>query len=105
MKGYYYPDTDSLYINLSEATSVESREVAPGVVLDFDADGRLVGIDLDHASKFVDLTHLEAEALPVSSFALYASSRAKEPMIRTLDLAVREPGATYTPSSEQEDAH
>ncbi len=105
MRFHYYPDTDSLYIDLSEAVSVESREVAPGVVLDFDADGRLVGIDLDHASKFVDLTHLEAEALPISSLALYAGSRVTERMIRTVDLAVREPGETYTPSSEQEDAH
>lgn len=105
MRFHYYPDTDSLYIDLSEAVSVESREVAPGVVLDFGADGQLVGIDLDHASKFVDLTHLEAEALPVSSFALYAGSRLKERMISPMELAVREPGETYTSSSEQEDVH
>jgi len=39
MKFKYYAETDSLYIDLSEKTSVDSNEVAPGVVLDFDADG------------------------------------------------------------------
>jgi uncharacterized protein YuzE len=66
MKFRYYPDTDSLYIDLSEKTSVDSREVAPGVVLDFDAEGKLVGIDIDRASQIVNLSRLEAEHLPVS---------------------------------------
>jgi uncharacterized protein YuzE len=65
MKLHYYPETDSLYIDLSEKVSAESREVAPGVVLDFDANGHLVGIDIDHASQIVDLSRLEAEALPI----------------------------------------
>ena len=70
MKFYYYPDTDSLYIDLSERTSQDSREVAPGVVLDFDDEGRLVGIDIDHASEVVNLSRLEAESLPVTAFSL-----------------------------------
>ena len=69
MKFHYYPETDSLYIDLSEKVSAESREVAQGVVLDFDAGGRVVGIDIDHASKVVDLSKLEAESLPVTSGA------------------------------------
>jgi uncharacterized protein YuzE len=64
MKLHYYPETDSLYIDLSEKVSAESREAAPGVVLDFDTNGHLVGIDIDHASQIVDLSRLEAEALP-----------------------------------------
>ena len=63
----YYPETDSLYIDLSEKPSVDSYEVAPGVVLDFDAEGKLVGTDIDRASRIVDDTRLEAEGLPVSS--------------------------------------
>jgi uncharacterized protein YuzE len=70
MRFHYYPETDSLYIDLSEITSVETREVAPGVVLDFGADGQLVGIDIDHASKIVNLSRLEAQALPVTSISL-----------------------------------
>ena len=73
MKFHYYPDTDSLYIDLSERTSVDSREVAPGVVLDFDAAGRLVGIDIDHASEIANLSRLEAEALPVQTLSLAGS--------------------------------
>jgi uncharacterized protein YuzE len=70
MKFHYYPDTDSLYIDLSERTSVDSREVAAGVVLDFDADGNLVGIDIDRASKIVNLSRLEAESLPINTLSL-----------------------------------
>ena len=65
MKLHYYADTDSLYIDLSEKTSVESREVSPGVVLDFDDAGHLCGIDVDHASQNLDLSRLEAVSLPV----------------------------------------
>ena len=70
MKFHYYPDTDSLYIDLSKKTSIDSQEIAPGVVLDFDADGHLVGIDIDHASQFVDLYSLEAESLPLKNLSL-----------------------------------
>ena len=65
MKFHYYRDTDSLYIELSDRVGADSQEVAPGVVLDFDAEGHVVGIDIDHASKIVDLSKLEAEALPI----------------------------------------
>jgi uncharacterized protein YuzE len=70
MKFRYYVETDSLYIDLSERASVDSREVYPGVVLDFDAEGHLVGIDIDGASKVVDLPRLEAEALPLGRISL-----------------------------------
>ncbi|MDZ4861371.1 MAG: DUF2283 domain-containing protein [Candidatus Hydrogenedentes bacterium] len=55
MQFQYYADTDSLYIDLADRPGAESREVSPGVVLDFDVDGHLVGIDIDHASKAVSL--------------------------------------------------
>ena len=70
MKLHYYADTDSLYIDLSEKTSVESREVSPGVVLDFDDAGHLCGIDVDHASQNLDLTRLEAISLPIKTASL-----------------------------------
>ena len=70
MKFHYYQETDSLYIDLSERTGADSQEVAPGVVLDFDSDGNLVGIDIDHASRIVDLSRLEAESLPVTNLSL-----------------------------------
>lgn len=74
MKFHYYPETDSLYIDLSEKPSTDSREVAPGVVLDFDTEGHLVGIDIEYASKTVNLTQLEAEALPLKRVSLGQAS-------------------------------
>jgi len=64
MKLNYYPDTDSLYIDLSEQPSVESREISEGVVLDYDAHGNLVGIDIDNASRKVNLKQLTLSKLP-----------------------------------------
>lgn len=58
MKLNYYPDTDSLYIDLSERPSTDSREISEGVVLDYDAAGALVGIDIDNASQKVELDRL-----------------------------------------------
>ena len=70
MKFHYYPDTDSLYIDLSEKPSTDSTEIAPGVILDFDENGQLVGIDIDHASKVANLSTLEAKSLPVQTLTL-----------------------------------
>lgn len=64
MKLNYHPETDSLYIDLSERPSAESREVSEGVVLDYDVDGRLVGIDIDNASNKVELKKLILSRLP-----------------------------------------
>lgn len=64
MKLNYHPDTDSLYIDLSERPSVESREISEGVVLDYDSDGRLVGIDIDNASQKVEMEKFVLSRLP-----------------------------------------
>ena len=64
MKLHYYPETDSLYIDLNRRPSVDSREVVDGLVVDFDAEGRVVGIDIQHASQSLDLKTLETESLP-----------------------------------------
>ena len=66
MKLNYYPDTDSLYIDLSGHPSVESRKVSEGIVLDYDAEGQLVGIDIDNASCKVELTRLTLSKLPLT---------------------------------------
>jgi uncharacterized protein YuzE len=65
MKISYDQATDSLYIHLSDRVSVESDEVQDGVVLDFDTNGALVGIDLQHASKRVDINNLSVSKLPL----------------------------------------
>jgi len=64
MKLNYYPETDSLYIDLSEKPSVESKEISEGIVLDYDEAGNLVGIDIDNASKKVQLKELTLTRIP-----------------------------------------
>jgi uncharacterized protein YuzE len=63
----YYPDTDSLYIDLSARPSTQSREVSEGVVLDYDAEGNLVGIDIDNASRKLDLSEVVTNHIPVEA--------------------------------------
>ena len=64
MKLNYHPETDSLYIDLSEKPGVETREISEGVALDYDAQGNLVGIDIDNASAKVQLEELILSKLP-----------------------------------------
>ena len=72
MKLTYHPDTDSLYIDLSERPSVDSQEISEGVILDYDAQGNLVGIDIDHASNKVVLNELTLSKLPAKMQTLTA---------------------------------
>ena len=64
MKFKYYPETDSLYIDLSSNPGIDSKEVAEGVVIDLDREGNIVGIDIDQASKKVDLEDLSFSKIP-----------------------------------------
>ena len=70
MKIRYYADTDSLYIDLTERASVESLEVAPDIVVDFDENNNIVGIDIDHASKILNLSDLEITSVPTKKLVL-----------------------------------
>ncbi len=64
MKLIYDADTDALYIDLKAGQVEESEEVAPGFVLDLDAAGNVLGIDIDSdASKKVNLSRLETDGL------------------------------------------
>ena len=64
MKLSYFPETDSLYIDLSDQPSTMSQEVREGIVLDYDAEGRLSGIDIDNASQKIDLGEVVLEKIP-----------------------------------------
>lgn len=64
MRINYYPETDSLYIDLSSRPSAESKEVSSGIVLDYDEEGNLVGIDIDKASTKLDIRELVLSNLP-----------------------------------------
>jgi len=65
MKLHYYPETDSLYIELKSVPGSETREIVEGLNVDLDAEGEIVGFDIDHASRQLDLTTLETVALPL----------------------------------------
>lgn len=67
MKLHYYPETDSLYIELKSGPGAETREVSDGLNVDLDTAGGVVGFDIGHASQHLDLTTLETEALPLRS--------------------------------------
>ena len=64
MKLNYYKDTDSLYIDFSSKPSKESKEISEGIILDYDAEGNLVGIDIDNASHKIDLKEIILNKIP-----------------------------------------
>ena len=67
MKLHYYPETDSLYVELKAGPGAETREVSDGMNVDLDVNGSVLGFDIDHASRRLDLSTLETKALPVRS--------------------------------------
>ena len=69
MKLHYYPETDSLYIELKSSPGAETREIVEGLLVDFDSKGDVVGLDIDHASRKLDLSKIETIALPPASAA------------------------------------
>ena len=70
MKLRYYAETDSLYIDLNARPSADSREISDGLVVDFDAQGRVVGIDIQRASEVMDIKTLETEEFPARKMVL-----------------------------------
>jgi uncharacterized protein YuzE len=44
--------------------------VAPGIVLDFDEQNHIVGIDIDNASQILNLSELEISSIPSKKFVL-----------------------------------
>ena len=74
MKMKYYKETDSLYIDMSEKSSMESQEVAPGIVVDFDENNNIVGIDIQHASEHLNLSELEISSMPSKKFTYSPAS-------------------------------
>ena len=69
IKLHYYPETDSLYIELKDGPGVETREIVEGLAVDLDEKGDVVGFDIDHASGKLDLSKIEIIALPAATAA------------------------------------
>ena len=72
MKLNYYAETDSLYIDLSSKASAESIEISEGIVVDYDEEGNITGIDIDNASRKIDLKEIILNKLPVELQAVTA---------------------------------
>ncbi len=64
MRIEYFPETDTLSIDLAEREGVDAVEVGDGIVIDLDGDGHPVGIDIDEASKHLDLRTLDLRSIP-----------------------------------------
>ncbi|RIK75141.1 MAG: hypothetical protein DCC67_15705 [Planctomycetota bacterium] len=64
MRLEYFPDTDTLYIQLTDVRGADAQEVAEDVVLDFDDKGNVIGIEIEHASRRMNLRDLHVSALP-----------------------------------------
>lgn len=69
MRFEYYPETDTLYIQLQEGPGAAAQEVASDIVLDFNEAGEVIGIEIEHASERTDLKNFQLSALPVSTAA------------------------------------
>lgn len=69
MKIQYFPETDTLSIRLNDTPSLESEEIAPDVVIDFDEEGGVVGVEIDLASTKVDLANLDLKGLLIPEVA------------------------------------
>ena len=65
MKLSYDRETDSLYVLFVDRPGADAVEVAPGVVADLDAAGEIVGLDIDHASRFVDEDTLTRKTISI----------------------------------------
>ena len=69
MKMHYDEQVDALYLSLNECDVVESEEVKPGIILDFDATGEVVGIEVLDVKRRVpsaDLKELKVEVASAS---------------------------------------
>lgn len=64
MRLHYYPELDSLYIDLNEVPGVETRQIVDGLLADFDSAGNVVGLDIENASVKLDLSKIETISLP-----------------------------------------
>jgi uncharacterized protein YuzE len=67
MKLNYFPDTDTLYIDLADRPSTESEVINDNLVIDLDEQGRPVGITLEHYSQSVTSQAIEIALSPHTS--------------------------------------
>ncbi len=68
MKLEYFAKEDMLYITMGNHPSIESEEIKKDFVFDFDESGSVIGIEIEHASKYFNIQELEIVGLPLLNF-------------------------------------
>lgn len=75
----YFAETDMLYVELLSGVAVESEEVAPNIVLDFDEAKNVIGIEIEDASQMIDFQNLELASLPFANLVMRQQQTASAP--------------------------
>ena len=70
MNFQYVKEADMLYFKLADGISTESEEVGPGIVVDYENNDKVIGIEIEDASTYVDLSRLEVSSLPIMSLIM-----------------------------------
>ncbi len=63
MKAKYFSDTDTLYLELRDSKVTDTRDLDEDTLLDYDADGRVVGITIEHAKSRLGGPRIELETV------------------------------------------
>ena len=64
MKGKYFAETDTLYIQFRDGSVAETRDLDENTVLDLDSDGNLCAITIEHASSRTGIPKFSYEQIP-----------------------------------------
>ena len=60
----YFQDTDTLLVNFSDRQIVETRDVNEDVLIELDADGRIVSVTIEHAGEHINISNFSYEKIP-----------------------------------------
>jgi uncharacterized protein YuzE len=63
MKIKYFQDTDTLYIEFRETGAAETRDLDEDTLLDFDKDGNICAITVEHAKNRTNIPHFSFEQI------------------------------------------
>ena len=67
MKAKYFKDTDTLYLVLRDSVPIETRDLDEDTLLDYDGEGRVVSITLEHVSSRSESVGVDYETVSAES--------------------------------------
>jgi uncharacterized protein YuzE len=65
----YFADTDTALVEFTAGPSVETRELDENIYLDFDADGHIVSLTIEHAQQTAGMEEFSYQRVPVPTSA------------------------------------